>query len=326
VEGWERFWVALRRYSFPVFVVLFLGGIAGALYWGTPLGGRMGGGGETPARLDAPPAEQPTEADRAQVPLTVHSTPAGAAVRINGDSVGTTPLVDRRVEAGVYLLSVRARDHFRSDTVVVLRDSLPATLRVALRPRPGTEAAATPAAEPSAAPVEEPTRPVPVTAVPRAERAAPAPTPVEGALYVTSTPPGATVAVDGRERGRTPVTLSSLAVGEAELGVTLDGYVPWNRSIPVEGDAVGRVHAELEPQTGRLRVLAQPWGTVYIDGTLHVRESDVWYETSLPAGRHRITVVHPVLGTRVQEVELPAGGSAAVIVDLQEPPAEDAQP
>jgi hypothetical protein len=113
--------------------------------------------------------------------------------------------------------------------------------------------------------------------------------------------------------------VSGLAGGETQLTLTLDGYEPWRRTVPVQGDSVGRVHAELQPQTGRLRVLARPWGTIYVDGTLHVRESDVWYETELPAGRHRVTVVHPALGQRAQAVDVPPGGEAAVVVDLQAP-------
>jgi hypothetical protein len=140
---------------------------------------------------------------------------------------------------------------------------------------------------------------------------------VQGALYVTSVPLGAVVTVDGQERGRTPVSLSPLAVGEKTVRVTLEDHAPWSRTVAVQGDSVGRVHAELEPQTGQLRVLARPWGTIYVDGTLHARESDVWYETSLPAGEHRVTVVHPVLGQRDQAVTVPAGGDASVVVDLQ---------
>jgi len=316
-EGWDRFWELLRRFSFPVFVLLFVGGAGGGLYWILQMEGDGG-----PVRLDAPPPQQFAReeavrpGDAEQVPLTVHSTPAGAIVRANGDSVGTTPLVDRRLATGVYLLSVRAPDHFRTDTVVVLRDSLPTTLRFSLRPRSGGDAVASTASEPSP-PVA--TRPTPVTAVPPVERPVPAPTPVQGGLYVTSAPPGAAVALDGRERGRAPAFLSPLAAGETELAVTLEGYGPWTRSVVVEGDTVAHVHAELEPRTGRLRVLVQPSGTVYINGTPRARASDGWYETALPAGRHRITVEHPVLGTRTEEVDLEAGGGASVIIDLQGP-------
>jgi hypothetical protein len=101
------------------------------------------------------------------------------------------------------------------------------------------------------------------------------------------------------------------------VSVALDGYQAWATEATVAGDSTGRVHAPLRPKTGRLRVLAQPWGTIYINGTLHARESDVWYETTLPAGAYRVTVVHPALGQRVQTVEVRPDDETAVVVDLQ---------
>jgi len=327
VDGWDRLWLTVRRYSFPVVLVLCLGGLGGALYWST----EMGGTGAPPERLGSAPvlpteveSEEPS-AGSAQAPLTVRSTPEGAAVRVNGDSVGTTPLVDRPFATGVYLFSIEAPGHFRTDTVVVLQDSVAASLRFFLRPRPGTETTEDPAPEPSPSPAAA-ARPPPVASVPQAERTAPAPGPVQGVLFVTSTPLGAAVTVGGRERGRTPVSLSPLAVGETQVTVRLDGYVPWSQTVAVQADSVGRVHAALQPQTGRLRVLAQPWGTIYVDGTLHVRESDVWYETSLPTGRHRVTVVHPVLGQHVRDVDVPAGEDVSLVVDLQASPEGGAGP
>jgi len=316
-DGWDRLGLFVRRYSFPVVLLLCVGGLGAALYW-TALTSGSGGVPPRAERASVPSTveEEPPPARSERVPLTVYSTPEGAAVRVNGDSIGTTPLVDRPVDTGVYLLSVEAPNHFRTDTVVVFRDSIAVPLRFALRPRPGGEGAAAPPSEPPPS-ADAAARPVPATAVPALARAAPSPLPVEGALYVTSVPLGAVVAVDGRERGRTPVSVSPLAVGEKTVRVTLDDHVPWSRTVAVQGDSVGRVHAELEPRTGRLRVLARPWGTIYIDGTLHARESDVWYETSLPAGEHRVTVVHPALGQRDQQVKVPADGEVSVVLDLQ---------
>jgi hypothetical protein len=102
--------------------------------------------------------------------------------------------------------------------------------------------------------------------------------------------------------------------------LSLDGYESWRAEVQVQPDTTRRVHGTLEPETGRLRVLARPWGTIYVNGTLHVRESDVWYETDLPAGTHRVTVVHPALGQRAQAVEVRSGEETAVVVDLQQAP------
>lgn len=315
-DGWDRVRMLVRRLTFPLIVLLFVGGLAAVVYWGT----WRDAPAEPPPTVNvrSSPMSDPAGEDAPVrlTPLTVRSTPVGAAVRINGDSIGTTPLTDRPVPSGVYMLSVRAPGHFRADTVVVLRENAPATLRFALRPRPGRETrAATDPPPESAAPQTE--RPVPVTSVPPAEQSSPSPPPAFGGLYVTSAPPGAVVTVDGTDRGRTPVSITRLSLGPKQLQLRLDGYAPWSTEIAVQPDTTRRVHAPLRAQTGRLRVLARPWGTIYIDETLHVREADVWYETELPAGTHRVTAVHPALGQRVQEVQVRAGEETSVVLDLQ---------
>jgi hypothetical protein len=322
-DGWDRVRLAVRRLTFPVMVVLFAVGLAGVFYWST----QMNGPADSPAAVNVAPfsggeANRAEQGPPAQLPVTIRSTPTGATVRLNGDSVGTTPLTDRILTEGVYMLSVQAPGHFRADTVVVLRDDPPRPLRFALRPRPGADAGPTAAARPEPAPPEPaPTaeRPLPVTSVPSPERTPPPETPALGALYVTSAPPGAVVTVAGAERGRTPLSISRLPPGTTPVALRLDGYEAWRTRVDVEADTTRRVHAELRARTGRLRVLARPWGTIYIDDILHARESDVWYETPLPAGTHRITVVHPALGQRVQDVQVRAGEETAVVVDLQAP-------
>jgi hypothetical protein len=319
-DGWDRVRITVRRLTFPVIVVLFAVGLAGVFYWGTLMDGPAEA--TTPINVTPFSATETERADQAppmQFPVSVRSTPAGATVRLNGDSVGTTPLTDRLLSEGVYMLSVQASGYFRADTVVVLRETPSRPLRFALRPRPGTDNEAAADAGPAPQPAPEADRPLPVTSVPPAERAPPPETPALGALYVTSAPPGAVVTVGGTERGRTPVSISRLPLGSTPVALRLDGYDAWSTRIDVQADTTRRVHADLRAQTGRLRVLARPWGTIYIDDILHARESDVWYETPLPAGTHRVTVVHPALGQRVQDVQVRAGEETSIVVDLQAP-------
>ena len=313
-DGWDRVRMLLRRLSFPVVVVLLGAGLAGALYYWSP----------TPEPTNQPASSvnvlvsdlEEGEADGVGQ-LRVQSAPAGATVRVNGDSVGVTPFLDSTRQAGVYMLSVQRAGHFRADTVVVLDDGAAAAVRFALRPRPGYDAPASDRSPPAISERAQQIRPRPVPVTPT-ESASP-PSPAFGAVYVTSVPTGAVVTVDGAERGRTPLPLSKLPPGPQRLAVSLDGYQSWTGQVNVRADTTARVHAKLRPRTGRLRVLARPWGTIYINDTLHARERDVWYETDLPAGAHQVTVVHPVLGKQTQAVEVQAGEEASVVVDLRTP-------
>ena len=323
-DGWDRFRLVLRRLSFPLVVLLLAVGLGGVLfYWGSgpaPVQPAGSTANVLPARADG--GTTPDKADAG--PLRVQSSPGGATVRVNGDSVGVTPFTDSARAAGVYMLSVQHEGHFRADTVVVLDEAASATVRLALRPRPGYTEPASASAEQEPAPAPQPQpprRPAPSEPSPEKD-APPKKAPAFGALYITSTPSGAAVAVNGTDRGRTPLPLTKIKPGEQRVVLTLEGYRSWTAQVNVEADTTARVDAQLRSQTGRLRVLARPWGTIYIDETLHARESDVWYETDLPVGRHQITVVHPVLGKQTRQVALRAGEEHSVVVDLRSQPAD----
>jgi serine/threonine-protein kinase len=119
----------------------------------------------------------------------------------------------------------------------------------------------------------------------------PAPAPVTGSLLVRSTPSGALVFVDGREYGRTPITVGSLARGSHRVRVMRQGYVTDERQLTIT--AAQRAHSvtvRLSPdrpapveraapaapraaasaaRTGLLVVESRPSGAqVFVDGRL----------------------------------------------------------
>jgi len=75
------------------------------------------------------------------------------------------------------------------------------------------------------------------------------------------------------------------------------------------------------PRRGRLSVNALPWGTVQIDGR-EVGNTPL-RNHPLPAGKHTVRIECPPLGrVATTRVDVPAGGSARILVDLnREPPA-----
>ena len=332
-DGWDRLRFFVRRISFPVMVLLFIAGVAGGLYWSLYLEP------DVPARPNLSVVSETTrsQAEKGPARLTLHTVPEGASVRVNGDSIGATPLMGRSLDSGVYMLSVQSEGYFRADTVVVLGAGAESTLRLRLRPRPGTDVAATRPEAPdrpsnTSAQPPSPTRPraertpsktTPSTPAPPASKPKP---PRLGALYVTSTPAGATVRVGGTEKGRAPVAVSNLPVGPVRIGLSMEGYNDWTTEVEVRPDTTQQVRATLQPRSGRLRVLARPWGTIYVNGALKARESDIWYETTLPAGTYRVTAVHPTLGQRVQEVQVSPDEETSVVIDLQEAATSEAAP
>ncbi len=325
LDGWDRLWDILRRLSFPFVAVLFVGGIVGFFYWADQL--ERGRAQVSSGNVQSSPEDRSTSglkpsADSAR--LSVRSSPRNAVVRLNGDSLGRTPLTDHPLDPGAYMVSIEASGHSQTDTVLVLTGDEDVRLQFALRSQTGESTQAT---RPTAT-RSSPSSPTEDVSSQPAARSAPPDQPPDsppssGALYVTSEPVGATVTVGGTERGRTPLTIESLEVGTAPVALTMDGYQSWDAQATVMADSTHRIHAELTQKMGRLRVLARPWGTLYINGALQARELDVWYETKLPVGTHRVRAVHPTLGTKVQTVEVRADDETSVEFDLAAEEAEE---
>ncbi len=269
--------------------------------------------------------------------LTLLDIPAGAAVRVDDEPVGRAPLPPLDVAPGYRFVSVEAGDQLVMDTLVYAAEG--GTLSLSMEPADAVVASAL--LEPYEAPRQrevtaqpEPRRPEPrpaepaprTPAQPRVERPRaepPAVRPAQGALVVQSEPSGAEVLIDGQARGTTPLSLSGLPVGTYTVSLSAPDHVPVQRSVAVQAGATETVRLTLAPAAppqGRLVVVARPWGSVYIDGALHARNTDVAYETELLAGPHRVRVVHPDLGTREVTVDVGATVTTRVTIDLTQPP------
>jgi hypothetical protein len=90
-----------------------------------------------------------------------------------------------------------------------------------------------------------------------------------GVLVVQTSPSGATVFVDGRNEGTTPLSLDRIGRGERDISIQLDGYEPMRRTVMIEPAATTRAEFDLTPLPGGLNVLTMPEDArVYLDGEL----------------------------------------------------------
>jgi serine/threonine-protein kinase len=151
--------------------------------------------------------------------LTVRTTPAGARVLIDGRDVGKTPLTVPSVARGAHTVRVTRDGYAAQERRVNITAAQPAatlTLRLA------RAAAPTP---------------------PRAAAAAGRQT---ASLLVESRPDGASVIVDGKRVGTTPISIPSLAIGAHAVRLEMAGYRPWTASVRVVAGEKNRVAASLE--------------------------------------------------------------------------------
>jgi serine/threonine protein kinase len=139
-----------------------------------------------------------------------------------------------------------------------------------------------------------------------------------GTLSVQTNPAGATVVIDGQQRGATPLSLQ-LKPGRHVVELVTDGDV---RSIPVLITAGGQVSQFIEiPRAasalGELQIRTEPAGAqVTMDGRL-LGKSPLTAEGLTP-GAHTV-VLENELGQVTQRVTIEAGTTASLVVPMTAP-------
>jgi PEGA domain-containing protein len=139
-----------------------------------------------------------------------------------------------------------------------------------------------------------------------------------GTLSVQTNPAGATVVVDGQQRGMTPLDLQ-LKPGRHVVELVTDGDV---RTIPVMITPGGQVSQFIEiPRAasalGELQIRTEPAGaTVTVDGRV-LGKSPLTAEGLTP-GPHMVTVEND-LGPVTQRVTIEAGTTASLVVPMTAP-------
>ncbi len=72
---------------------------------------------------------------------------------------------------------------------------------------------------------------------------------------------------------------------------------------------------EVQTGEGVVEVVVKPWGTVFIDGVKQGK-TPVFRRATVPAGRHTVTVRHPILGEIVKTVVIEDGDHDILRIDL----------
>ena len=238
----------------------------------------------------------------------VDGAPYGATLRVNTDSVGTLPMTVENLEAGEHLLTLEAGDR-ALDTLISVRAGETAAVFIRLDELGDVSEAILD--------VEAPIEAAPLAPEPSPQATVPS-APATGTLRIVSTPAGAAVRVDGAPVGTTPLVMPDVEAGSHSISATLAGHQPRETRVEVAAgrDQMVRLSLEAVAGPGTLEILARPWGTIYIDGALHKRNTDVVYRAQLPAGTHEIRVIHPTFGERTRQVVVGAGQTVMEVFDL----------
>ncbi len=141
--------------------------------------------------------------------------------------------------------------------------------------------------------------------------------PRPGILQVESHPPGAVVVVDG-QRHQAPCTVK-LAPGSHEVKVAQQGYKSHVERVELAAGQSFKLVARLESASGAVRFSTRPKGAkIYLEGRLKgVSPLEL---KGLPPGRFKVLVVKPGYLEYVGAVDVAAGKTRNLSINLQHAP------
>ena len=143
-----------------------------------------------------------------------------------------------------------------------------------------------------------------------------------GTLFVTSSPRGAAIYIDGIASGQTNAYVRNVAAGTHNITVTKPGYQTETKLVSVQTGGRYSVSFTLQTGdgegtgTGTLLVTSSPQGAViYIDGIASGQTNTS--VTNIAAGTHNVTVTKPGYQTATELVSVQAGESKSVSFTFQ---------
>ena len=137
--------------------------------------------------------------------------------------------------------------------------------------------------------------------------------PVTGSISARSTPTGATILVDGVNKGTTPITFTGISAGSHTIVLKKTGYTDYSTSVTVTAGQTASVSATLtnQPVTGSISVSSSPTGaSVYLDGTYSGKTTPTSI-TGVTAGSHTVRCTKSGYIDQSQFVTVYAGKTAS---------------
>jgi formylglycine-generating enzyme required for sulfatase activity len=284
--------------------------------------------------------------------VSITSTPSGAAVTVDGNAVGRTPLSDIPLPEGEHQLLLEDARYLpltqalqvtgRGERQQLTLEMLPAWANVTVDSVPpgasilvdGEDVGKTPATVevlqgerqlmlqlPSFADWQKPLR---ITAGQDQDLGQVKLQPAPGLLELNSVPSGANVTLDGEFQGQTPLTVEITPGREHALAVSKPGYARYDDAVEMSSGARDKRSVTLKPQLGEVRLRISPESaTVRIDGKpLEKGQRTI----SLPAVEHSVEVSLPGYATERRRVTPRPGLPQLVEVNLKTAQAAAAAP
>ena len=135
--------------------------------------------------------------------------------------------------------------------------------------------------------------------------------PILGQLECLSVPEGASVLLDGKEVGQTPLSLNSVSFGSHRVEIRKAGFAPFQQTVRIDDETPEQIRAELSPTQAELTVTSTPPGAeIFVDGKS--RGTTPLTLTGLNASQTKISSQLAGHKESQQSLELAAGKSTTL--------------
>lgn len=124
-------------------------------------------------------------------------------------------------------------------------------------------------------------------------------------LKINSEPSGADVMLNNKSAGKTPYVNNLTLPGEYNVTISKEGYKTYTEKIIITDTQVPReINARLDQLSGKIEILVRPFGSIYVDEQLKVRDTNSPFIIELSGGNHRIKITHPTYGSIEKEIKI----------------------
>lgn len=124
-------------------------------------------------------------------------------------------------------------------------------------------------------------------------------------LKINSEPSGADVLLNNKSAGKTPYVNNLTLPGEYNVTISKAGYKTYTEKIKITDTQVAsEVNAKLDQIAGKIEILVRPFGSIYVNNQLKVKDTNSPFNMELPGGNHRIKISHPTYGSIEKEIKI----------------------
>jgi hypothetical protein len=136
---------------------------------------------------------------------------------------------------------------------------------------------------------------------------------------VTSTPPGASVLINGQQKGKTPLAEFLVSREELKVEIRRGGYGRVRKRV-APGEAPVKLSVTLQALKSSLSVVALHQGTpveadVYLNGDK--KDQTPALLGDLAPGKYKVRVSHPSHGSKTQNITLRPGQKGRLVFGLR---------